>query len=68
MQLGQPHRVEAPALGRIDLLERLGEGVPFAAAGQGRKLVKHAEFHGANPFRMLLREPRRSITRDRGNC
>src|SRR4051794_32008702 len=50
MQLGQPHRVEAPALGRVDLLERLGEGVPFAAAWDGRKLVEHAKFHSANPL------------------
>ena len=33
MQLGQPHRVETPTLGRIDLLERLREGVSFGAAG-----------------------------------
>jgi hypothetical protein len=45
MQFGQPHRVETPALGRIDLLERLGEGVSFGAAGKGWKLVEHAEFH-----------------------
>ena len=45
MQLGQPHRVETPALGRIDLLESLGEGLFLAASGECRKLVEHAEFH-----------------------
>ena len=48
MQLGQPHRIEPPALGRIDLLERLLEGLSFGAAGERRKLVEHAEFHGAD--------------------
>ena len=53
MQLGQPHRIETPALGRIDLLERLREGLSLGAPGQGRKLVEHAEFHGAD----LLESP-----------
>ena len=51
MQLGQPHRIEPPALGRIDLLERLGECLLLGAAGQRRKLVKHAEFHVRSPLR-----------------
>src|SRR6516225_6389204 len=47
VELGEPHRVEAPAFCRIDLLERLRERLPLGAAGEGRKLVEHAEFHAA---------------------
>src|SRR5215467_15616735 len=47
MQLRQPHRIETPALGRIDLFESLVEGLFFAAAGKSRKLVEHAKFHRA---------------------
>ncbi len=45
MQLGQPHRVEPVALGGIDLIERLLEGIRLALSGHHRKLVEHAEFH-----------------------
>ncbi len=45
MQFRQPHRVEAIALGGVDLVEGLREGVGLAAARHHRKLVKHAEFH-----------------------
>ena len=43
MDLGQPHRVETPALGGIDLLERGGERLFFGHPGGALKLVKHAE-------------------------
>ena len=46
MNFGQPHRVQAIALGGIDLRHALVEGFRVAAPGQRRKLVKHAEFHG----------------------
>jgi len=48
MELGQPHHIEAPALGRIDLSKGFPEGFPLASPRQGRKLVEHAEFHGAD--------------------
>ena len=45
MDLGQPHRIESPALGGIDLLKRLGKGV-FLAHDQlavGEVHQPHAE-------------------------
>jgi len=54
MELGQPHHIEAPALGSIDLREGFLKSLSLAAAGKGRKLVEHAEFHGA----FLLLAPR----------
>src|SRR5262245_48066505 len=47
MELGQPHNVEAPALGGVDLRKGFLKGLPLAAAGKSRKLVEHAEFHDA---------------------
>src|SRR5581483_6052600 len=48
VQLGQPHHVEPPALGGVDLLEGAGEGLRVALAGAPRKLVEDAELerHG----------------------
>ena len=43
MDFGEPHRVEAPALGGVDLLERRGERRLLAHPGGALKLVKHAE-------------------------
>jgi hypothetical protein len=43
VDLGQPHRVETPALGRFDLFERLGESRRLARPRRALKLVKHAE-------------------------
>ena len=48
MEFGQPHHIEAPALGRVDLREGFLEGLPLGSAGKGRELVEHAEFHGAD--------------------
>ena len=48
MQFGQPHRVEAVALGGVHLVEGLGKRVRLTAAGHHRKLVKHPEFHRAS--------------------
>ena len=45
VQLGQPHGVEPPALGRIDLLEGLPKSLRRACTGRVLKLVEHAEFH-----------------------
>ena len=52
MDFGQPHHIEAPALGGIDLRHALVERFRLAAPGQRRKLVKHAEFHrrSSEPF------------------
>src|SRR5262249_27503656 len=47
MEFSQPHYVEAPALGGVDLRKGLLEGLPLRAAGEGRELVEHAEFHDA---------------------
>src|SRR6266404_9955760 len=47
MKLGQPHHIEAPALGGVDLREGFLERLALASAGEGRKLMEHAEFHGA---------------------
>ena len=43
MDFGQPHRVEPPALGGIDLLEGGGERLLVGRAGGPLKLVEHAE-------------------------
>ena len=48
MQLGEPQRVEAPGLGRVHLRPRLVEALGMRALPQRRKLVEHAEFHGAH--------------------
>jgi hypothetical protein len=45
MDFGQPHDVEAPALGGVDLRHRLVEHFGLAAPRHRRKLVEHAEFH-----------------------
>src|SRR5215217_3134970 len=52
MDLRQPHRIETPALGGIDLLERGGERFLVADPGRPLKLVKHAELerHRLPPF------------------
>ncbi len=55
VQFGKPHRVEAPAVGGLDLRQRLLEGVRLAAPFERRKLVKHAEFHGLFPCSCRLR-------------
>ena len=63
VELGQPHRIEPPALGRIDLRERLLKGLFLGSAGKGRKLVEHAEFHGGDFLRVFNEwTPRRRIT------
>src|SRR6266849_2664621 len=49
VQLGQPHDVEPIALGGVDLLEGLLEGLALALPGDHRKLVEHAKFH-RSPF------------------
>ncbi len=54
VQLGQPHGVEAPALGRVDLRERVGEGLRGGFAGQRLKLVEHAEFHGSSSLGAMV--------------
>ena len=43
VDLGQPHRIEPPALGRVDLLEGDPESVLLGHPGGPLKLVKHAE-------------------------
>ena len=45
MQLGEPHRVEPPALGAVHQLERLVEGRRVGLPGHGRELVEDAELH-----------------------
>ena len=50
VDLGQPHRVETPALGRIDLLERLGESRFLAHPRRALELVKHAELEPHRHF------------------
>src|SRR5205085_4829875 len=45
MDFGQPHDVEAPTLGGVDLRHRLVKHLRLAAARHRRKLVKHAKFH-----------------------
>ena len=45
VQFGQPHRIEAPAIGGLALGERLLERLGLAAPRQCREFVKHAEFH-----------------------
>src|SRR5271163_1412022 len=47
MELRQPHHIETPALGRVDLCEAFHEGVLLGSAGKSRKLMEHAKFHGA---------------------
>ena len=63
MDLGQPHRVEAPALGRVDLLERGRERLLVADPGRPLKFVKHAELetHRLPPS---SRHPRPAAGRD----
>jgi len=39
----QPHRVEPPALGCVDLVERGGERLLVGHSGGPLKLVEHAE-------------------------
>ena len=57
VQLGEPHRVETPALRRIDLGERIGEGLRGGLAGQRLKLVEHSEFHrSSSPSRHGMTE------------
>ena len=37
-------------LGGFDLFERFPEGIRVRPIHQARKLMKHAEFHGAGPL------------------
>ena len=48
MQFGQPHRIEAHALGGIDLLEGLCEGARRTFARRLLKLVEEAKLHGGS--------------------
>src|SRR6516162_798727 len=50
MNLGQPHRVETPAFGRFDLLERLGESRRLARPWWALKFMKHAELERHRPL------------------
>ena len=45
VQFGQPHDVEAPGLGGIDLGEGLGECARLRLTGRTLKLVEDAELH-----------------------
>ena len=49
VDLGQPHHIEAPALGGVDLSHRLVKHLRLAASRHRRKFVKHAEFHARAP-------------------
>ena len=49
VDLGQPHRIETPALGGVDLLEGGREGLLVGGSGRPLKLVEHAEFE-RHPF------------------
>ena len=53
MQLGEPHGIEPPALGRIDLGEGLRKSLRRPHAGRPLKLVKHAEFHRSSSMRAV---------------
>src|SRR5215216_879592 len=57
MDLRQPHRIETPALGGIDLLERGGERFLVADPGRPLKFVEHAELerHRLPPFPARIR-------------
>jgi hypothetical protein len=55
VNLGQPHRVETPALGRFDLFERLGESRRLARPRRALKLVKHAELERHRHFSLSSR-------------
>jgi hypothetical protein len=63
MDFGQPHRVEPPPLGRVDLGERLGKGFFLTGAGRALKLVKHAKFERHSAFSFSPRGSDRAATR-----
>src|SRR6266404_1587117 len=54
VEFGQPHRVESPTLGGIDLCERLGEGVRLALSRRALELMKHAELERHLLFSLSL--------------
>ncbi len=45
MNLGQPDRVETPAIGGLDLVERLGERRRLGLVGPAMKFMVDADFH-----------------------
>jgi len=64
----QPHRIEPPALGSIDLVERGGERLLVGHSGGALKLVKHAElerhsYFSFSPYAarppLIMADPRR---------
>src|SRR5690349_14169743 len=65
MDLSQPHRIEPPALGRVDLLEGDPESVLLGRPGGPLKLVKHAELerHHLPPS-----FPSATLARSHGRC
>jgi hypothetical protein len=52
MEFGEPHHIETPTLGRIDLREAFLKRVSLGSTGQSRELVEHAKFHSGD---LLLR-------------
>ena len=63
MEFGQPHHIEPQPLGRVDLFHRLVEGLALGPTGKGRKLVKHAEFHGVLSLAPRSAEPSQACRR-----
>src|SRR5229473_2310040 len=59
MDLGQPHRIETPALGSIDLFEGDRERILVGHPGGALKLVEHAELerHHLPPSSPPARRP-----------
>ena len=50
MKLGQPHRIEPPLFGCVDLRKRLGKGGLGGGTRRALKLVKHAELECHSRF------------------
>src|SRR5215469_15202740 len=57
MDFRQPHRVESPALGGVDLFEGGGKGLLVGHPSCPLKLVKHAEFERHLLFSFCLAQP-----------